>query len=326
MITIDARLFHTIERAVWILDKQLEVIAKTKEAEKLETAFQLDKKAIFEISQGEGCMLHSTQETCLDCPLEGNVSPIGFPFILLDKQGEETEFWGRVDQTNDQILLQIAPKVAPSVEKERSMFGYLNNAREAERKKIAQDLHDGIAQSVYSLMLETRTLKWFNEEEQTRKLKEIDRHFSSVLLEIRNLAKELRPMTLDEFGLEQALEQFVERILEMTGFEINLSILGKSRGLNEAVRLAVYRIIQEAVTNAMKYSGENDVSVILDYQEKLTVTIRDDGIGFDFTCIEQGFGLLNMQERARSVKGELVLFSKPNKGTTITLNVPLEGG
>ncbi len=192
-------------------------------------------------------------------------------------------------------------------------------------KKIAQDLHDGIAQSVYSLMLETRGLKWLSSDAQMEKLKGIDRHFSEVLTEIKEMASELRPMAIDAFGLVHALEQFVERTSEMTGFEINLLREGEEQTMNETTRITIYRIIQEAVNNAMKYSGENQMTVRLSFQtEDLLVEIKDHGIGFEGEHKEKGFGLANMKERAHSINSKLTIYARPNQGTCIKLHVPLK--
>lgn len=325
MLQLNETLFKHIQEAVWLVDKSDQVITKTQKAQELEASYRFNLQTVLEISRGQGCALHSTKKECLNCPLEGNVSPLGFPFVLLTKEEKSEEFWGRVDSSEEQLILQVQNR--PVDQGKESLFGYLNNARELERKKIAQDLHDGIAQSVYSLMLETRGLKWATNEEQPQKMKALDRHFSEVLNEIKHLAGELRPMAIDEFGLVQALEQFVERTTEMTGFEINLTVTGTKQPLTEPVRIAIYRIIQEAVSNAMKYSGENMLDLSLDFTaELLIVGIQDKGAGFDLTQQEGGFGLVNMRERAHSIGSNLVIHAQPNQGTIIQMQVPLKEG
>lgn len=316
-------LFHLIQEAVWILDQADEVVAATQIAEQIEKEHQFSVKSILEISRGEGCALHSTKEECLNCSLSGQVSPLGFPFVLLDLNGNSEEFWGSVHHENGQKILQIRTRSGFS--REASFFDYLNNAREYERKKIAQDLHDGIAQSVYSLMLETRGLKWLSEEEQVEKFKKIDQHFSEVLAEIKTMASDLRPLTIDAFGLVHALEQFIDRISEMTGFEIDLLIDGEEPPISETVRITLYRIIQEAVNNAMKYSGENQMDLHLSFQaDDLVIEIEDHGVGFDLEHKESGFGLANLKERAHCIDSEINIYSKPQCGTRIQLQVPLK--
>lgn len=324
MLHLNETLFKKIQAAIWLLDDQDQVLAKTQKAQEIEANYRLNLQAVLEISRGQGCALHSTKEECLMCPLEGKVSPLGFPFVLLTQEGDSEEFWGRVDSSEGQLTLQIHPQTADN--KKESLFEYLNNVRELERKKIAQDLHDGIAQSIYGLMLETRGLKWVAEADQPVKMKALDRHFSEVLNEVKDLASELRPIAIDEFGLIQALEQFIERTIEMTGFEIELIVTGPKQPLTEPVRIAIYRIIQEAVSNAMKYSGENVIYLALDFSEELLVVrIQDRGAGFDLSQQESGFGLVNMKERAHAIGSQLVIRSQPDQGTVIQMQVPLKG-
>lgn len=323
MIEFPLSLFQRIQEALWLLDQSDQVWAVTQLAKQIETNYRFSLKAILEISRGEGCALHSTKEECLNCSLPGKISPSGFPFFLIDCNGKQEEFWGSLQSDGKQRILQIQAR--PTISTETSFFDYLNNAREYERKKIAQDLHDGIAQSVYSLMLETRGLKWLSSDAQMEKLKGIDRHFSEVLTEIKEMASELRPMAIDAFGLVHALEQFVERTSEMTGFEINLLREGEEQTMNETTRITIYRIIQEAVNNAMKYSGENQMTVRLSFQtEDLLVEIKDHGIGFEGEHKEKGFGLANMKERAHSINSKLTIYARPNQGTCIKLHVPLK--
>ncbi|MGM0125801.1 two-component system, NarL family, sensor histidine kinase DegS [Enterococcus sp. AZ194] len=322
----EQKFFRHIQKAIWLLTDGYEVLCRTKFAEEMEQLYLFDLKKIVEISLGEGCALHNTQKKCLQCPLEERLSPKGFPFKAFTKTHELIEFWGRVDFSEDQLMLQI-DLVTNEAEatSDHSMFDYLNGVREIERKKIAQDLHDGIAQSVYSLMLETRGVKWIEKAQQEDKLREIDQHFSEVLTEIKNLAGELRPMSLDEFGLIPALEQFIKRTIEMTGFEIEFLVTGVERPLSETLRTAVYRMIQEAIANAMKYSGENQARVTLDYQEEtLFVVIEDSGQGFRLSKEEKGFGLMNMKERAHAVSGELTIESQPNQGTKVSFTIPVK--
>lgn len=317
--------FRHIQKALWILTKDCKVLHLTKLAEDMEKLYSFDFKKIVDVSLGKGCALHTTQEECLHCPLEERISPQGFPFKAFTKDRKLVEFWGRVDFSEEEIMLQIEVGVNDTeVTSNHSIFNYLNGIRENERKKISQDLHDGIAQSVYSLMLETRGIKWIERDLQIEKLKELDQHFSEVLTEIKNLAGELRPMSLDEFGLIPALEQFIKRTVEMTGFEIAFLVTGSERPLAEASRTAVYRIIQEAIANAMKYSGENQASINLNFTENvLVVSVEDLGQGFSLTKEEKGFGLMDMKERAHGVAGNLSIHSKPNQGTKIFFTVPV---
>ena len=323
-MNLSGELFAVIQEAAWLLDEQDQVLVKTKAASILESQYQLTLAKVPEIARGKGCLLHSTKAVCLDCPV-GEVDSKGFPFVLKDKQGDLYDFWGSLHSqaAGTQQLLQIVPQKTNEVgNRQHSLFDYLNDAREKERKQIAQDLHDGIAQSIYSLMLETRGLKWMPQDQQKEQMQKIDRHFAEILQEVKELAGELRPMTLDEFGLQPALVQFAQRTEEMTGFEVKLEQNGSPNPLSEAQRIAIYRVVQEAVANALKYAGVNQVKVVLDYQrEYLAVTIKDEGAGFVLGEKEQGFGLVNMKERIVALGGSLSIHTSLGSGTEILLRV-----
>ncbi len=324
-MTLADSLFSVLQDAVWLLDEKDTVLMQTEAARHLAGTYRFDLGKVLDIARGKGCLLHSTKAVCLDCPV-GEVDPGGFPFVLLDEKEALYDFWGSLnsDPVSGQQLLQVIPQVAENFGAEQGlMFDYLNDAREKERKKIAQDLHDGIAQSIYSLMLETRGLKWMPKEDQPEQMAKIDRHFAEVLQEVKELAGELRPMTLDEFGLEPALEQFADRTLEMTGFEVVIDHIGQRQPLTDAKRIAVYRVVQEAVANALKYAGVNDIRVMLDYQEAyMAVTIKDEGRGFLLPEKVHGFGLANMKERITSLGGTLVIHTAVGSGTEIVIRLP----
>lgn len=323
-MSLSDELFPLIQEAIWVLDAQDHVLLKTEAATRMEKRYVFAIKKVLEIARGKGCLLHSTKEVCLECPV-GIVDPTGFPFVLTDDQGELYDFWGSLHQkeATDQQLLQLTPQRDGQLGREQnSLFDYLNDAREKERKQIAQDLHDGIAQSIYSLMLETRGLKWMTNEEQPEQMKRIDRHFAEVLQEVKELAGELRPMTLDEFGLEPALHQFAQRTLEMTGFEVAVQQIGTPQPLSDARRIALYRVVQEAVANSLKYADVNRVQVILDYQkEYMAVTIKDEGAGFILSEKAKGFGLANMKERITAVGGTLSIHTALGSGTEILVRL-----
>lgn len=322
-MNVSAELFAVIQEAAWILDEKDQVLLKTKAASKLEDQYQLTLAKVLEIARGKGCLLHSTKAVCLACPV-GKVEPTGFPFVLKDEEGALYDFWGSLhQQAEGQQLLQIVPQERSDIaDSPNTLFDYLNDAREKERKQIAQDLHDGIAQSIYSLMLETRGLKWMPPEAQPEQMQKIDRHFAEILQEVKELAGELRPMTLDEFGLNPALDQFAQRTQEMTGFEVVLAQIGTPKSLSDAQRIAIYRVVQEAVANALKYAGVNQIEVTLDYQEAyLAVTIKDQGAGFVLAEQAQGFGLVNMKERIVALGGSLSLHTSLGEGTEILLRV-----
>lgn len=326
-MSIPINLIEALQNPVWLLDQANHLLSKSMGAIHFEQNYQFSLEKVIEISQGEGCALHATQEICLNCPVEKKWDKNGIPLVLLDKEENSCVFWIKMKDIQEYKLLQINPEEQSQKNTENHvMFSYLNEIRENERQKIAQELHDGVAQSIYSLMLETRGLKWTEGEQQKERLGQIDRHFTEVLQEVRQLASDMRPVMLEDLGLLPSLHHFVEQTLSMTGFHIDIQVEGELQSLDDKENLVVFRIVQEAIANAMKYSGVNEATITLTYIEHFVqVAIKDEGKGFILEESKLGLGLLNMKERALSIGGSLLISSEPDKGTGIQLTIPKAG-
>lgn len=312
----------------WLMDAAYTVIGKNAQAEKFETDYVISMEYAVQVAKGTCCAFHTDKRACKNCPLENKwAASDGFPITFMGRDGVPYEFFGKLLKREQNWLLEIRYIDKPFESEGKSMLTYLNEVRESEQKRIARELHDGIAQSIYSLMLETRGLKWTPVEEHQQKLQAIDRHFADVLLEIKSMATELRPSILDDVGLIPAIHQFVDQTLEMTGFIIRVIVDGERHALSGRGNVVIYRSIQEAVSNALKYSGENEATIKLVFaQNELRVTIADEGKGFIYDPYHLGFGLLNLRERAHSVGGELEIDTGMDKGTHITIILPYEEG
>lgn len=320
--------FDKLELAIWILDSQHQIIDKTALAKKIEDNYHIDLTTILAISRGDISPFDDMATQCITCPIHDMIYAQGFPLVLKHHDGALIDFWGQVTTEKNKIYIQIKEKLySDTLNKNRLLLEYLNEVREKEQKRIALDLHDSIAQSVYSLMLEVRSLKWLSHDVQHQKICEIDQHFSLALQEIKDLARQLRPISIDEVGLVSALKQFIVRHEEMTGFEIQLDVVGKEPKLSDQLRIAIYRVIQEATTNAMKYSNTNTCYVYLHFHEEdMTVLIEDHGVGFNVDLEKNGFGLYNMQERIYALKGTITISSIQHRGTSIMIKVPYQVG
>ncbi|MDH6363229.1 two-component system sensor histidine kinase NreB [Enterococcus sp. PF1-24] len=318
--------FNQQSAACWLLSQDFKLLAENVAAQQLKENFQVRLAQIIDVGLGKGCALHPTMADCQQCPIDKEWQQNQFPINLLANDGSLEQFTGELQNLSANgwslTLRQTTEKIVDQHNLE--MVNYVQNAQENERKRIARDLHDGLAQSVYSLMLETRGLKWTPLENVKDKLQGIDAHFGEILQEIRTLARELRPSAIDDLGLVPAIQQFVEQIEKMTAFIIELTIEGVACSLPTEQEIIIYRIIQEATANALKYSGENSATLELDYQaEQLIITFKDCGVGFDMKQHQAGLGLLNLKERSAVIAGELVITSAVGEGTTITLHLPL---
>ena len=205
-------------------------------------------------------------------------------------------------------------------------------AQEDERKRIARELHDETAQSLTTLLIRLKILEKARSAAEIRGQIEELRELTVLTLEaVRKLAVELRPATLDDLGLVAALEAYTEGYASRIPLELHFSAEGfepQAARLAPQVELVLYRVVQEALTNAAKHAGATSVQVAL-YRSprEVVASVSDDGRGFDAEDVmrsrERGLGLFGMQERLALVQGHLLIESTPGRGTRIEARVPL---
>ncbi|HLH21454.1 MAG TPA: sensor histidine kinase [Chloroflexota bacterium] len=204
------------------------------------------------------------------------------------------------------------------------------DAQEAERKRIARELHDETAQTLTSLLVRLRILERAGDPAQVRtSTAELRELTLRALEEVRNMARELRPTTLDDLGLVAAAQSYTERCAELLGFAVSFRAGSFTQRLAPHVELVLYRVIQEALTNVARHANARHVEVWLTQENgRAVATIRDDGVGFDVEGVlaskERGLGLFGMQERMALVGGRLQLSAWPNRGALVRAEVPLD--
>jgi signal transduction histidine kinase len=209
------------------------------------------------------------------------------------------------------------------------------SAREEEQRRIARDLHDGVGQSLTSLLLGLRAAAEVPTFEEARARLDSLRGITAALLdEVRRLARGLRPSVLDDLGLAAALERYAADYTQAHGIAVDVYApdLGLAR-LPAEVETALYRIAQEALTNVLKHAAAKAVSVVvrreLGGSSGVHLTVEDDGRGFDNDALLQapgagkGLGLLDIRERAALLNGSVTLESRPGSGTTVHVCIPL---
>jgi two-component system sensor histidine kinase UhpB len=205
------------------------------------------------------------------------------------------------------------------------------DAQEAERRRIARELHDETAQTLTSLLVRLRILERANDLAQLRaSTAELRELAHKALEEVRNMARELRPSTLDDLGLVAAAQSYTEHTAELLGFTVTFNSDRFPQRLDPQVELVLYRVIQEALTNVARHARARHVAVTLTQENGCVVAIiQDDGVGFDLEAVmaskERGLGLIGMRERMSLVGGRLTISSWPGGGTTVRAEVPLGG-
>jgi signal transduction histidine kinase len=198
-------------------------------------------------------------------------------------------------------------------------------AQELERRRLARELHDEIGQDLTSLLLGLRTIEESDKDELTNATSALRELVVTALQDVRRLAVELRPKALDDFGLLPALERLAETFTEQTGMIVNLTDALAGQRLPGDVETAIYRIVQEALTNVVKHAQAQRVSILLTRTERgAAAVIEDDGKGFDPEAEHEGLGLLGIRERLQLLGGALTIESRKGAGTTVRVEVPLQ--
>jgi two-component system sensor histidine kinase UhpB len=204
-------------------------------------------------------------------------------------------------------------------------------AQEDERKRIARELHDETAQALTTLLIRLRILERARTASDMRgQINELRDVTAQTLEAVRKLAVELRPATLDDLGLVAALEAYAESYSSRNSVFVAFRADGFDDGaarLPSQVELVLYRVVQEALTNAAKHAAADQVAVHLSRTpDEVLASVEDDGAGFDVEDMmrsrERGLGLFGMQERLALVGGQLVIDSAPGTGTRIRARVP----
>ena len=196
-------------------------------------------------------------------------------------------------------------------------------AQEQERARVARDLHDEVNQSLTGLLLRLEAAREAAPTELEGELDETKALANQAMTELLSLARQLRPTALDDLGLAAAIAGQVER-LRGGELKAEFSAEGDFSDLGDDAQLVVYRVAQEALSNAARHSGASRVDVSLRRRGDGGVELEaaDDGRGFAFDEAERGLGIAGMRERALLVGGELSIESRPGRGTKVHLAVP----
>ena len=206
----------------------------------------------------------------------------------------------------------------------------ITSAQESERKRIARELHDGTGQALTGLALGLRGLSSRTGETSDAvmaRLSILETMATDSLGELRRLVNDLRPPQLDDMGLAAALRWLIERVQINDEPKIEFEVRGDPHPLPFEVETTLFRIVQEGLTNALRHAQAKHIQVTLDYSSGTSVSVSDDGKGFDAVpltepdAVRTAWGLAGIQERSSLIDAKLNLRSSPGHGTTLTVEV-----
>jgi len=246
-------------------------------------------------------------------------------------------------ERNLQLLTSIGHQIAIAIENaclyeevqhkevsRRRLLDKLIDAQEEERKRVARELHDQVGQSLTALMMglaSTEEMIPPGAEQVKSQLAEICTLSAGILEEIRRVMMDLRPALLDDLGLIPAVRSHAETHLTRAQVEAHIEVVGVKRKLPSPVDTALFRVVQEAITNIVKHAEARKATIQLCFHESsIAATIEDDGKGFDRNEPNldiTALGLLGMQERVSLLGGTWRIESQRGRGTRIAVDIPI---
>src|SRR5512140_2773770 len=223
--------------------------------------------------------------------------------------------------------------ISKSRERLRNLSARLQSLLEEERTRISREIHDELGQSLTALKLELssirRSLATDGLVERSAKVHETERTVSRIIRTVQKIATDLRPGILDELGVAAAIEWVAKDFQKRTGISCTVSIRGAEKIASTAHATAVFRIVQEALTNVMRHAAASQVDVNLERtDDTLIVEVRDNGIGIREERIfdAKSLGITGIRERVLLLGGEAVISGKPGEGTLVRVTLPIEEG
>ena len=206
-------------------------------------------------------------------------------------------------------------------------------AQEEERRRVARDIHDGPAQLMANIVMRAEfclKLMDVDHNKVREELHALQNLVRQSLQDVRKIIFDLRPMVLDDLGLVPAVKRYAEDFQAQYDLPVEIVVIGTARRFSMAIEVALFRILQECLSNIRKHAKANRVMIKVEIlTEKINVVVKDDGIGFNLDQIKKAgkrecFGLLGMRERTQILKGEIVINSAPGQGSVISISIPLE--
>jgi two-component system sensor histidine kinase UhpB len=248
--------------------------------------------------------------------------------VVYDKGGELLSYEGVVEDIKGKKLIKDELRI--SREQFRNLSVYLQSAIEQERTYIAREIHDELGQMLTALRMD---LVWIKNKMPKNSTSLIEKAESMLQIVdtasnvVQKIATELRPKLLDDFGLTAAIEWQIGEFQNRTGIKCDLTFDPENILLGGGVSTAIYRILQETLTNIMRHSNATRVSVSLrELNDVVKLKVRDNGKGIKNEQIsnDKSIGIIGIKERARLLDGEVDIIGIHGIGTTVTVRIPHE--
>jgi len=263
------------------------------------------------------------------------------PYNLLFRDLKQSEL--ELQKARDELEIKVLKRTAELAQSEervladqeqlRTLTAELLATQERERRKIATELHDSVGQILAFLKIELGDLLRSEvSKESINTLRHLREQVEQAIKQTRTLTFEMSPPELYTLGLSYAIEELARRFAEERGLACTVDVHDSSYPLSEQMKIILYRSVRELLVNAAKHAQAESVQIIIRrVDDNIKITIEDNGVGFDTSCLNgmlhtksSGFGLLSIKERFKQMSGKFDIHSSYGKGTKIILLAPLE--
>ncbi|HJV93346.1 MAG TPA: response regulator [Azonexus sp.] len=235
----------------------------------------------------------------------------------------------RVNERTAQLLAAQA-SLHESREQLQELAGFLQTVREEERARIARELHDELGQALTALRIDLGWLKGKCDSLGEPAVQRAEAAYALVertIDALRRISEDLRPGMLDVLGLAAAIEHYVNQFQERTGIACTLSMNREEFELGDALATAIFRVVQEALTNVLRHAAADQLAVDIEENGgEIRVRVQDNGGGLGNSAGKKTFGLLGMRERVKMLGGIIEITSQPGRGTCVEASFPKQGG
>lgn len=254
--------------------------------------------------------------------------------VDIEAEGREltlAALWSRVELEDGSRGLQMLIRDVTAERRERALLRRyahdVTRAQEEERKRIARELHDDVAQALMLVLRGIREVSRRIDQDVRADMSGVERQVEQVVQDVRRFGRELRPSVLDDLGLTAALQWLVDALNERSDMQASLTVIGERRELSADLDIVVFRVCQESLRNAERHAGASHVSVTLIYEPAaVTLEVHDNGEGFDTGVTDRGaargMGIVGMRERVSLAGGRFEIRSSADRGTRIRAVLP----
>jgi two-component system sensor kinase len=228
------------------------------------------------------------------------------------------------------VILRDVSERERAAHRLRQLYEQMNQVREAERTRIARELHDELAQWLTALKMDAAAMsgRLAPGDPLRERVERMKKVVDTTVASVRRISADLRPVMLDDLGIGAAIENLVHDFGERSGIAVELSVGSAELDLGEPHATALYRMLQEALTNVARHAAASRAEVVLRVEDgRLKARVEDDGRGIAPEALEGkgSFGLLGIRERAYTLGGSARIFAREEGGTTVEIVLPLKG-